>query len=180
MKGVIFLIIFFVLIFGYLFLEDDFLEYQNFKEEKIFVEEYNSGIWQKENKAEKSKYADPLVPYTEKLPNLPKMEDSKKYFIDENKNGVRDDVEIKIVKRFWEHKDMVESFFADTRTMEYENYLVKNNLLIREKLRESLDFSSMAFDCSNHFYKKGSHYVNGGYMYISSKIFKNYYNNKER
>ena len=98
-KGIFFLVFFFTLIFGYLFLEDNFLEYQKFQEDKKFVEEFNSGEWQKKNKTEK-KYQDKLIIFREKLPNLPETEDLKKYFIDENKNGVRDDVEIKIVRRF--------------------------------------------------------------------------------
>lgn len=75
---------------------------------------------------------------------------------------------------------MVESFFAEYRAYEYEVYLVKNNLLDNEYVIYASFLDRNISECSSYFYKKGSHYVNGDYVYVSSKIFKNYNNTVEK
>ena len=69
-----------------------------------------------------------IIPYTKPLPELPNEEENNStlYGVDSNENGVRDDLEIAIVKEFGYDREIVEVVFAEVRSQNYNMYLAEN------------------------------------------------------
>ena len=97
-----------------------------------------------------------IKPYTEPLPEMPDEEISKEIFIDENDNGVRDDVEIFIVKEFGSDRDLVEAFFAKARIFERKIFLVENDMLDYESIQDFNKLDGTNYDCSFNIFTTSS------------------------
>lgn len=107
------------------------------------------------------------VPYTEPLPPVPDATEAKLFFIDENDNGVRDDVEIDIVEEFQEDKAMVESFFAGVQLQEYKMYLAENDLLSEEQIQIALDNTGKYFSCGVKYSEDTEYFDDGDDKYFA-------------
>jgi len=94
-----------------------------------------------------------IVPYTEPLPEMPDEATAKAMFVDTNNNGVRDDVEIAIVKEFGDDKELVKSYFAQARSFEYRQYIAENDLLYGEYLQKAVDNVRLDVDCRYFVFK---------------------------
>ena len=100
-------------------------------------------------------------PYTGLLPEAPDMEenDATLLGIDSNNNGVRDDIEIEIVDRFGDDKNLVEAFFASNRSSQYAYSLAENDMLTEENIQKIMDNVHYDIKCSALYFRK-SKYVN--------------------
>ncbi len=110
-------------------------------------------------------------PYTGLLPEAPDMEenDATLLGIDSNNNGVRDDIEIEIVDRFGEDKNLVEAFFASNRSSQYAYSLAENDMLTEENIQRIMDNVNYDVGCSALYFRKSKYGSNHEDYYTVSK-----------
>ena len=125
--------------------------------------------------------------YTESLPEMPDEEISKEMFVDENDNGVRDDVEIPIVKEFGSDRDLVEAFFAKARISERKIFLAENDMLDYDSIQDFNKLDGANYDCSFNIFTNSSfsekNFDDDLYRhseYTKSLLGKKYLNTKKR
>ncbi|PID83521.1 hypothetical protein CSB11_00945 [Candidatus Campbellbacteria bacterium] len=107
---------------------------------------------QKVNKKKKEKRE--IKPYDlSTLPPEPDAELVKTEFVDVNGNKVRDDIEIAVAKKFQRDADLVEAYFADSRTLEYELYLARNKIFDKGSIEQSLKNMHYTMDCNYLLYE---------------------------
>jgi len=89
-----------------------------------------------------------IVPYTEPLPEMPDEEENNStlFGVDSNYNGVRDDLEILVVKEFGYDRDIIEAVFAGLRSNDRDLFFAKNDS-IEENRQEILNNTSYKVDC---------------------------------
>jgi hypothetical protein len=143
---------------------------EKIQEENKFVQEFNqknkgkniSNFYsnQKEKISEKEEFDNlpdnkpTSIPYTKPLPPTPDPQLVKEYFIDQNNNGVRDDIEIEIVQEFEEDRDVVEAFFLVPKIHEYIYYLDDINSTNYEDIQKAVDGLRYAVRCINLYYNR--------------------------
>jgi hypothetical protein len=197
--GLVFFLI--LVIFSNLFEEKKEREMvkEKIQEENKFIQEFNQKNKgknisnfpsnQKEKISEKEEFDNlpdnkPIsIPYTEPLPPTPDPQLVKEYFIDQNNNGVRDDIEIEIVQEFEEDRDVVEAFFAEARVQEYILILSEEVVINKENLQEVLDYTDYFVRCTLDIYKKsviGERFGFEPNSFISKYDLTNIYFNTEK
>lgn len=87
------------------------------------------------------------------LPPEPDSELVKTVFVDVNNNKVRDDIEIAIAEEFEDDAELVESYFADSRALEYDLYLARNEMFDRESIEEHMKNIDFSMGCNYLFYQ---------------------------
>ena len=103
-----------------------------------------------------------VLPYTKELPPMPDEEENNStlFGVDSNNNGVRDDLEIMVVKKFGDDRDLVESFFASLRADNYDNYLAKealennNGHISDEDIQKIIDDIHLSVRCIGYYDSK--------------------------
>ena len=130
-----------------------------------FVKEHNATIVKKAQKTKKKIVENPdgtkreVLPYTKELPPMPDEEENNStlFGVDSNDNGVRDDLEIMVVKKFGDDRDLVGSFFASLRADNYDNYLAKealennNGHISDEDIQKIIDDIDMTVGCIAYY-----------------------------
>ncbi|PID83116.1 hypothetical protein CSB11_02985, partial [Candidatus Campbellbacteria bacterium] len=86
------------------------------------------------------------------LPPEPDAELVKTEFVDVNNNKVRDDIEIAVAEAFEDDADLVESYFAEARTSEYDLYLARNKMFDDESIKESMNNITYTIRCNGLLY----------------------------
>ena len=121
-------------------------------------------------------------PYTGLLPEAPDMEenDATLLGIDSNNNGVRDDIEIEIVDRFGDDKNLVEAFFASNRSSQYAYSLAENDMLTEENIQKIMDNVHYDITCSSLYFKKSRYENNEDYFEDLDYIDNNWRNTNLR
>jgi len=121
-----------------------------------------------------------ILPYTKPLPELPDEEENNStlYGVDSNGNGVRDDLEIIVVKEFGYDKELTEVIFADLRTSNYNMYLANN--LADENGKVPLEYEEEITDNSSYSQRCRSRLEDDLYNTLKGKIYSQVYNTRER
>ena len=108
----------------------------NFLHSDIFSDpEYNFPEYTSEELDEMFEWVEE---YKWELPPIPdkKLNDSTLLWIDSNNNGVRDDLEVHIVRYYWADKMVVEAFFAYVRSNAL-NKIIQRDWLFTDELYEN-------------------------------------------
>lgn len=87
------------------------------------------------------------------LPPEPDSELVKTVFVDVNNNKVRDDIEIAIAEEFEDDAELVESYFADSRVLEYDLYLARNEMFDRESVKGHMKNITFSVRCNDRMYR---------------------------
>lgn len=119
--------------------------------------------------------------YTDPLPEIPSKQDAIHGFPDTNNNGVRDDIEILVVKQWGDHKVMVETFFAQSRTSQYDIDAVSDGEITKDEIKKSNELLAKDGACRFFYY---TNTVGSADEYFQEKTYeivsKNYYNSLTR
>ncbi|MCH2189130.1 hypothetical protein MK079_04865 [Candidatus Gracilibacteria bacterium] len=114
-----------------------------------------------------------IQPYTEELPPIPDKQENfaTLHGVDSNNNYVRDDLEIAVVEKFEDDKDLVEAFFSAIRSNYWRDQIVLNEQFDEETLQKSSWSVDMDVACKSYLY--GSSDYDWNNRYSSSKDISN-------